>query len=184
MIRVCQFSQGNYIGGLAAPNNEGVCFSLSIAWLAEKRDAGYIEALKAPGRVAAIYNDANDKRTIVQTAANGLAVAPPAITVPGVIDSVKANYGNVGNVVPPAPAPMPVNAGRFDGAAHSNVLGWMVNAAAGGRGHVVAWRKDTHLFFDANYGVYVNAQDADIRGHLNANYGADYNVLSIVSFTA
>lgn len=184
MIRVSQFNQGNYIGGLAAPNDQGVCFSLSIAWLAEKKDAGYVEALKAPGRIAGIYADANDKRTIAQNAANGLAAAPPAITVPGVIASVQANYGNVANVLPPAPGAIPVIAGRFDGAAHPNVLGWMINAAAGGRGHVVAWRKDTHLFFDANYGVYVNAQDVDIQGHINVNYGAAYNVLSIISFTA
>ena len=185
MIRVCQFNQANFIGGLAAPNDQGVCFSLSIAWLTGRRDAGYIEALKAPGRIAGIYNDANDKRNIVQNAANGLGAVPPAITVPGVIAQIQASYGNVANVnpVPPVPAPIPANAGLFDGAANPNVIGWLINAAAGGRGHVVAWRKEVHLFFDANFGVYVNAHDADVRAHINTNYGALYNVLSVISFT-
>ncbi|WP_319410157.1 hypothetical protein [uncultured Desulfosarcina sp.] len=186
MIRACQFVQGNYIGGLIAPNDNGVCFSLSIAWLAEKKDAGYISTLKSANAIQTIYNNGNDKRTIIQASANGLGDVPPSSTPNAVIGVVTTQYGNVNgiNPIPLAQSNFPAAAATFTAAAQDNVFAWMVNTAAGGRGHVVAWRRAVRLFFDANFGVYVNASAADIANHLNANYLAQYNVYHVVSFAA
>jgi hypothetical protein len=186
MIRACDFVQGNYIGGLAAPNDNGICFSLSIAWLAEKRDAGYISALKSPMAIQAIYNNPNDKRTLIQASANGLGNVPPTTTANAVIGVVMTQYGNVNgiNPVPLAQSSFPSTAATFTAAGQDNVFAWLVDTAHGGRGHVVAWRRAVRLFFDANFGVYVNATAADVANHLNTHYMAQYNVYHVVSFAA
>jgi hypothetical protein len=186
MINACSFVQANYIGGLASPNDKGVCFSLSIAWLAEKKDAGYISALKSTKAIEAIYKNAKDKRTITQASAN--ACGANRVTTPpsAVMDVVKKQYGNIGAVhgIPLAPKTFAVDAKELSGAPESSVFIWMVKSGAGGRGHVVGWRPSLHLFFDANFGVYANATAADVAKHLNANYTAQYNVYFVISFAA
>lgn len=186
MINACSFVQSSYIGGLASPNDNGVCFSLSIAWLAEKKDAGYISALKSTNAIEAIYKNPNDKRTIAQAKANDCGADPVTTPPSAVMDVVKKQYGNIGTVygIPLATKTFAVDENDLSGASENNVFIWMVNSGTGGRGHVVAWRRSLNLFFDANFGVYANAPAADVAKHLNNNYTSQYNVYYVISFAA
>jgi hypothetical protein len=185
MPRILQFNQANFIGGLTPPNNNGVCFSLSVDWLAYNCNlaqlaplADTVGAVTQAATAGAIWVAGSvDPRNVTQNAANTFAAGGGGGLV-GLVTAVQGQYPAIKNV-------SPINAGGATTIANLNAdvtggiykqkLIWLqptLAAAAGGnRGHVVACNVNMRLWFDANFGVYSGGNPAiDFANHVINNY--------------
>ena len=155
MVLGTAYNQAAFIGPLPAPNNTGVCFSLSLHWLANNCEDVFIQSVATAG-LPAYGAGSNNRINLVQNAANWMAAGH--IGLPMLVGVAQTNYPNLLNVAPVGVGPSPLTFGNlaqdFAAAPWPANLIWLQNPAVGGRGHVLAYHTVRGRFFDANNGVY------------------------------
>ena len=175
MNRVFEFEQGDFIGGLPAPNNMGVCFSLSVHWLASESLFEMLDSIALNAELIYAQESAYSPNQI-QVAANQMAMQAEGFDMELLIAVVQVSYPNVAEVVPIGGGA--VTAGAIADALTEPPFPWVIIwlMQEDGRGHVVAVNFAQGLFFDANSGVYISDEDliAEIAEYMADTYGDDY----------
>lgn len=154
MIEIQPCNQALFIGPLPAPNNMGVCFSLSIHWLANDCEDVMFQSV-ADGALAAYGPGSANRLNQMQNAGNMMAGG--GITLQTLVAMAQALYSNINQVVP-----VPANVLSFGNlfasftlALYDESIVWLQNPlVAGDRGHVVAYNRRSGRFYDANNGSY------------------------------
>ncbi|MGY4491736.1 hypothetical protein [Pseudomonas sp. TE3610] len=184
LISAC--NQGLFIGGLPAPNNMGVCFSLSIHWLANDCEDVMFQSVATPVNAMATYSPGNTHQlNVLQEAGNWLSGG--AIGLPHMIDIAQGLYPSIIQVVPVAANTMTFgnlyaaqNLAPFE----NNIIWLMDPTAIGNRGHVVAYNSQEGLYFDANSGSFdveddLSAEVASQIMHVYLNTYTHFQVFSL-----
>lgn len=171
------YNQGALTLNLLAPNNDGVCSSLSIHWLANGCQDNQLPNNNQ--QMQNTYNNPNNPMNIIQAAANQLPANPN--NFPAFLNIIQQQYPVIQNVNPNhIPAAAPINQPNLQNSMtqhqnHNNHIVWLMEAAQG-RGHVVAYNTNINKgrFFDANHGFYTanpaNTFLNDVAVFITANY--------------
>lgn len=167
------FNQATFVGNLPGDNNNGVCFSLSVHWLANDCEDAFVQSL-GDNADFAYGTDSYNRANQIQNAANKLAAGN--LVLPDLLAIVQALYDNLSGMTLMGQGSIDADAIRAIRAQLQQVNGkaiiWLQES--GGRGHVVAVDVDNGLFFDANSGAYTAAGGdfaGEVARYLENTYG-------------